>query len=73
MRQAEFGLVYGREDGEHNGVGMVDICNTFVTQYDFSFETELFDSLVQCTERRLVHLYMLSYVIKQNGKAYTEL
>ncbi len=30
-----FGLLDGRDDGEHNGVGLVDISKLFATQDDF--------------------------------------
>ena len=36
----KFRLLDGREDGEHNGVGLVEMCNKFLMQGDYVFGAE---------------------------------
>ncbi len=41
-----FGFFFhGRDDGEHKGVGLVDISKTFVTHCEFFIGTEPFDRM----------------------------
>ena len=39
----ESGLLHGGDNGEHNGVSMVEICDIFATQNDFLYKTAPYD------------------------------
>ena len=54
----EFGLYDGGENGEYNGVSLVEIFNTFEMRDEFSDEMTLFDDIYQC----LLKSYRMSLI-----------
>ena len=47
LTAVEFGPLGGRDDGEQNGIGFIEICEVFAILHESFFRTEPFDSLYQ--------------------------
>ena len=45
VRRLKFGLFDSGDNGEHNGVSLVEISKIFVTQHNFFFGTDRFDGV----------------------------